>query len=153
MKKYIRSARIGREKEVYVTQEYTGYGKTGWEDIAVYDDTSSQTYKEAKEEVKSYIDNGFNARVITRRVSNSDYVEPEHGLTPDDVRNYISNECPYPVDVNSPSNYSIGKYPNMCQVFIYDDNTVGVFNTYTNRTKTVYTLPDMIKAIDKICKR
>lgn len=151
MKKYIQ-ARTGREKEVYVTQEYTGYGKTGWEDIAVYDDTSSQTRKEAREEVKSYIDNGYSARMITRRIPNPDYAEPEHGITPDDVINYIENDCLYPVNEYSSSNYAIGKWPNMCQVFIYDDNTVGVFNAYTNRTKTVYTLADMVKSIDKICR-
>lgn len=153
MKKYIRSARVGREKEIYVVQEYTGYGQTGWEDVCTYSDTSSQSYKEAKDDVKSYRENGYSARVITRRVPNPDYSEPEHGLTSKEVHNYLKNDCPYQVkEVSYDTNYMIGDYGHCCQVFIYDDNTVGVFNVQTNRTKTVYNLGDMIKTIDKICK-
>lgn len=155
MKRYIRATRIGKEKEVYVTQEYTGYGKSGWEDIAVYDDTSPQSHKEAKDEVKSYRDNGFSARIITRRIPNPNYVEPDHNITVEEVHNYINNECPYPVEELYPAgaNYKLGKYYPGCQILINDDNTVGIYNIDTKRTKTVYTLPDMVKTIDKIMQK
>lgn len=154
MKRYIRATRVGKEKEVYVTQEYTGYGKSGWEDIAVYDDTSPQSHKEAKDEVKSYRDNGFAARIITRRIPNPNYVEPDHNITVEEVRNYINNECPYPVEELSPdTNYRLGNYYPGCQILINDDNTVGIYNIDTKRTKTVYTLSDMIKTIDKIMQK
>ena len=48
---------------VYVSQEYVpGYG---WEDIVQYDDTSSQSLRDAEQNVKDYRDNGYNARVIS----------------------------------------------------------------------------------------
>ena len=60
MKRYIKSAK-GNPKNitVYVSQEYVpGYG---WEDIVEYDDMSSESLKEAKQDVKDYLDNGYNA--------------------------------------------------------------------------------------------
>jgi hypothetical protein len=155
MKKYVKAARAGREKEVYVVQEYTGYGRTGWEDVCTYDDTSSQSYKEAKDDVKSYRENGFSARVITRRVPNPDYVEPEHTITSEEVINYLKNDCPYPISGNERGYWSgctVGSYPKWCQIFIMDDNTVGVYNCSSHRTKYVYNLEDMINAIDRIMK-
>ena len=32
------------------------------------------------------------------------------------------------------------------------DNTAGVYNCQTRRTKTVYTIDELIKAVDKIVK-
>ena len=74
MKKYVKAARVGKTKSVYVVQEYTGYGN-GWEDIAEYEDTSSESWKQAKADVKDYKDNGYSARIITRRVPNPAYQE------------------------------------------------------------------------------
>jgi hypothetical protein len=76
MKKYVKASRIGKTKEVFVVQEYTGYGN-GWEDVCEYPDNSSESWKEAKQDVKDYKDNGYSARIIRRRVPNSDYVAPE----------------------------------------------------------------------------
>ena len=151
MKKYIKSS-IGKYYQGYVVQEYVpGYG---WEDVCTYEDTSSESRKDAMATVRDYMRNGFNARAITRKFENPNYSEPDHAITPEEVRNYIENECPYPVKSVTPgnTNFLIGSYPNGCQIFIYDDNTVGVYNLGTNRTKTVYNLGDMIKSIDKIMK-
>lgn len=76
MKKYVKASRIGKTKEVFVVQEYTGYGN-GWEDVCEYPDNSSESWKEAKQDVKDYKDNGYSARIIRRRVPNPDYVAPE----------------------------------------------------------------------------
>lgn len=151
MKRYVKSARTGKQYEAYVVQEYVpGYG---WEDVTVYDDTSTESWRDAKNTKQDYIDNGYNARVITRKLDNPNYAEPEHNIDPKAVLQYIENECPYPVkEIKSETNYMIGNWGHNCQVFIYDDGTVGVYNIGTNRTKTVYNLSDMIKVIDKICK-
>lgn len=77
MKKYVKASRIGKTKEVFVVQEYTGYGRNGWEDVCEYPDNSSESWKEAKQDVKDYKDNGYSARIIRRRVPNQDYVAPE----------------------------------------------------------------------------
>ena len=58
-------------------QEYTGYGRNGWEDICEYPDNSSESWKEAKQDVKDYTNNGYSARIIRRRVPNPDYVAQE----------------------------------------------------------------------------
>lgn len=75
-RKSVVEARIGRTKQVCVSQEYVpGYG---WEDITVYDDNSYESRSQARQDAKGYRDNGFSARVITRRISNPAYVEPEY---------------------------------------------------------------------------
>lgn len=76
MKKYVKASRIGKTKEVFVVQEYTGYGN-GWEDVCEYPDNSVDSFKQAKQDKKDYEDNGYSARIIRRRVPNPDYVAPE----------------------------------------------------------------------------
>lgn len=149
MKRYIQAARSNpKTYKGYVVQEHTSMG---WEDIVTYDDTSSESLKDAKATVKDYIDNGYQARVITRTFDNPNYVEPTMEFTPDDAINYIENECPYEVRElwqMSGKNYIIA---DKCQVVIFpEDNYVNVRNIYTNRSKQVYSLDAMISLIDKI---
>lgn len=152
MKRYIQ-ARTGKYYQGYVVQEYVpGYG---WADVCTYDDTSAESLKDANAAKKDYIDNGYSARVITRKFENKDYKEPDHGITLDDVLNYVQNDCPYPVkelNTTGSCNYMIGNWGHCCQVFSYKDNTAGVYNCQTRRTKTVYTIDELIKAVDKIVK-
>ena len=155
MKRYVRAARVGRQKEVYVTQEYVP--DYGWENICVYDDTSSQTRKEASAEVRSYIENGFGARLITRRVDNPNYVEPTNELTEQMVKDYFAGEkeslildTPY---TSGRINYLIGypkDYQHRCQVFVTDEGKVFVYNISTKRSKQVYTLDQLDSSINKI---
>ena len=155
MKRYISSARIGRQKEVYVTQEYVP--DYGWEDICVYDDTSRETFKEASAEVLSYIENGYGARVINRRIPNPDYVEPTNELTGQMVKDYFTGDkeslildTPY---TSGRINYLIGypkDYQHRCQVFVTDEGKVYVYNINTKRSKQVYTLDQLESAINKI---
>lgn len=155
MKRYIQATHSNpKTYNGYVVQEHTSMG---WEDIVTYDDTSSESLKDAKATVKDYIDNGYQARVITRKFDNPNYVEPTMEFTSDDAINYIENECPYKVEelmTNYPNeNYAIapdGGYTK-CQVLIHpEDNYVAVYNVSTNRTKQVYSLDAMISLIDKI---
>lgn len=156
MKKYVRAARVGREKEIYVVQEYTGYGY-GWEDVCTYSDTSSQSLREARQDVKDYRDNGYQARVITRRIPNPDYVEPTNELDAKMVMDYITSELVGVSKKSDPnanyiSNYLIGKYPNCCQIFDRDDG-IYVYNAGTNRTKKVYTMQQLKDTINKIINK
>ena len=97
MKLYIRAARVPKKIEVYVVQEYTGYGN-GWEDVAEYNDTSSDSLRQAKQDVKDYRDNGYNARIITRKIDNPEYNASQDSLyrnltkTWKDIENVIGND-------------------------------------------------------------
>ena len=153
MKKYIKSARIPKQFEIYVSQEYVpGYG---WEDITQYDDMSSESLREAKQDVKDYRDNGYNARVITRKVANPDYVEPTNDITYDDAVAWVE-ACPYSVKEiwsTNGKNYILRTDPKQfygVQVFIDEDGTTRVRNISTNRTKSVYSIDELEKAVNKI---
>ena len=148
MKRYVRAARVGRQKEVYVTQEYVP--DYGWEDICVYDDTSSQTRKEARAEVRNYIENGFGARLITRRVPNPDYVEPKNEITWDMVMDYFTGDKANLLRKTEYGSYLIGKYPNQFQVWERDDGSIALHNVYTNRTKQIYNMQQFETAIKKV---
>ena len=157
MKRYVKAARVGKEKEIYVVQEYTGYGR-GWEDVCTYDDTSSQSLKEAKQDVKDYRDNGFSARIITRRIPNPDYVEPTNEITIKMAKDYIKTELKDRITPSYPGadglgQYIIGKYPNCCQIFAKADDEIYVYNVGTNRTKRVYTMQQLKDAINKIINK
>lgn len=156
MKRYIKSARIPKQFEIYVSQEYVpGYG---WEDITQYDDTSSESLREAKQDVKDYRDNGYNARVITRKVANPDYVEPTNDITYDDAVAWVE-ACPYSVEemwsMNG-KNYILRTDPKQfygVQVFINEDGTTRVRNISTNRTKFVYSIDELEKTVNKILNK
>ena len=154
MKKYVKAARVGREKEIYVVQEYTGYGY-GWEDVCTYGDTSSQSLREAKQDVKDYIDNGYSARIITRRVPNPDYVEPVNEMSWQMVEDYFTGDKAGLIkDKYSDHNYLIGdRYPNQCQVIEYSDGSVVIYNIGTNRTKQIYNIQQFESAINKIINK
>ena len=156
MKKYIKSARIPKQFEIYVSQEYVpGYG---WEDITQYDDMSSESLREAKQDVKDYRDNGYNARVITRKVANPDYVEPTNDITYDDAVAWVE-ACPYSVKEiwsTNGKNYILRTDPKQfygVQVFIDEDGTTRVRNISTNRTKSVYSIDELEKAVNKILNK
>ena len=154
MVRYIKSARNPKQYEVYVSQEYVP--DYGWEDITVYDDTSSESLREAKQDVKDYRDNGYNARVITRRISNPNYQAPSNDITYEDAVAWVES-CPYDVTegwsiYDKTKNYSIRNNPDDfygVQLYI-DDDMVRVRNVKTNRTKQVYSIDEMEKAISKI---
>lgn len=155
MKKYVIAARNPKQFEVYVSQEYVpGYG---WEDITVYDDHSTGSFAEAKQDVKDYMDNGFVARVITRKVDNPNYQEPTNDITYDAAVAWVES-CPYTVNEGYAyrgKNYLIRNKlndPYGAQVFIDEGNMVRVRNIATNRTKQVYTIAEMERAINKILK-
>lgn len=63
--------RINKWLKEYVVQGNYGYGH-GWEDVA-----ASETYKEAKDDLKAYRENSPGVhRLITRRVLNPEYQAP-----------------------------------------------------------------------------
>lgn len=151
----VTAARNPKQFEVYVSQEYVpGYG---WEDITVYDDASSESLREAKNDVKDYRDNGFNARVVTRRIDNPNYQKPTNEITYDEAVAWVES-CPYAVEDlwgYRQKNYIIRNNPKDfygAQVFIDEGDTVRVRNIATNRTKQVYSVPEMENAINKILK-
>ena len=149
MKRYIQ-ARTGKYYQGYVVQEYVP--DYGWEDVCTYDDISIESWEDAKATEKDYINNGYAARIITRKFENPNYVEPVNDITAEEVLGYIKNECPYPIkEISDNVNYLIGSWGHCCQIFI-SDNTVRLYNIGTNKTKTIYTMSDMIQSIDKICK-
>ena len=156
MKRYVKAARVGREKEVYVVQEYTGYGY-GWEDVCTYSDTSLQSLREAKQDVKDYRDNGFSARVITRRIPNPDYVEPTNELTSQMIKDYFTGDKASLIldDLYSHGefNYLLGfpnDYQHRCQVWENSDGEIFVYNCNTHRSKKVYTMQQFEQSINKI---
>lgn len=148
MKRYIKSAK-GNPKNiiVYVSQEYVpGYG---WEDIVEYDDMSSESLKEAKQDVKDYLDNGYNARVIKRKLANPNYAEPENNITYDEAVAWVES-CPYKADelyMQGGKNYVI---EHKAQVFIGEDDVVRVRNIRGNRTKEVHSLEELEKEINRL---
>ena len=163
-KKNVMAARAGRQREVYVSQEYVP--DYGWEDVTVYDDTSSESLKLAKQDVRDYRENGYSARVITRRVNNPDYVEPENGLTFESADEWIQSECQYESEnksyYNDSRNYFMylpvsphinGGKGAFAQVYILSDGTVQVRNADMNRTKTVRSIDELSKELDRIANQ
>lgn len=150
----VMAARNAKKIEVYVVQEYTGYGN-GWEDIAQYPDTSSDSLRQAKQDVKDYRDNGYSARIITRRVDNPDYVEPANEITYDEAVAWVES-CPYDVResyFSAGKNYVLmykGKRWAFAQVFIDEDNTVSVRNISGNRTKQVRSIAELEKEVNRL---
>ena len=154
----VMAARNAKKTEVYVVQEYTGYGN-GWEDIAVYPDTSSDSLRQAKQDVKDYRDNGYQARIITRRVDNPDYTEPANEITYDEAVVWVEalmESGPYEVDE---SYFSAGKsyvlyhkgYPlGFAQIYIDEDNTVRVRHIRVNRTKQVRSIAELEKEVNRL---
>lgn len=57
--------RINKWIKEYVIQEFTGYGRGGWEDS-----TEEETRKDARIQMKCYSKAGVPARLIVRRVIN-----------------------------------------------------------------------------------
>ena len=156
MKRYIKSAKSAPKfVTVYVSQEYVpGYG---WEDIAVYDDKSSNSYREAQQDVKDYMDNGFSARVIQRKVENPDYVQPTNELTYEDAVAWVES-CPYNIEEvysGDNKNYIISKPNKMpaAQVLINTDGSVSVYNISGNRTKKVYTVDELEKEVNRLINK
>ena len=152
MKLYIRAARVPKMITEYVVQGY--YGR--WEDL-----TASDSYQDAKDDLKAYRENerGTSFRLVERKVENPEYIAPENTLTFDSVVNWIENESPYDFNelyMSYPNkNYTLRKagapeYQSFVQVFVYEDNTASVRNIETNRTKQVYSLDELIAAIEKI---
>lgn len=150
----VMAARNAKKIEVYVVQEYTGYGN-GWEDIAQYPDTSSDSLRQAKQDVKDYRDNGYQARIITRRVDNPDYIEPANEITYDEAVAWVES-CPYDV---SESYFSAGKNYvlshegdpwSFAQIYIDEDNTVSVRNIRGNRTKQVRSIAELEKEVNRL---
>ena len=150
-------ARVGRTKSVYVSQEYVP--SYGWEDITVYDDVSPESLRLAKQDVKDYKDNGYNARYITRKLNNPDYVEPTYELSEEAVIDWLENECPYDYEikdgflgkwVNIGSDVSISLPNGPDSVF---DNNIRVTDNYERRTYRVNTLDELKKKVDKILKK
>lgn len=153
MKRYVSAARNPKQFAVYVSQEYVpGYG---WEDITVYDDTSSESLREAKNDVKDYRDNGYNARVVTRRIDNPNYQKPANEITYDEAVAWVES-CPYVVNESwayRGKHYIIRpdlKSFDGAEVYIDEGNTVRVRNIATNRTKQVYSIAEFEKAVNKI---
>lgn len=156
MFRYIKSARNPKQFEVYVSQEYVP--DYGWEDIVQYDDTSSESLREAKQDVKDYKENGYNARVITRRIDNPNYRAPSNDITYEDAVAWVES-CPYAVEEvysSGGKNYIIrtdSKRFYGVQLLIGRDDDVRVRNIETNRTKQVYSIDEMEKAISKILNK
>ena len=157
MKRYIKSARSNPQfKTVYVSQEYVP--DYGWEDIVVYDDTSDASYSEAKQDVKDYKDNGYNARVIKRKLNNPEYVEPDNNITYNEAVEWVNNS-PYEVKElysMDGKNYILekdGKFSSSVQIFIGEDDTVRVRNVSGNRTKQVRSIEELEKEVSRIINR
>ncbi len=150
----VREARIGKMKSVYVSQEYVP--EYGWEDVTVYDDTSYDSLRLAKQDVKSYRDNGYQARVITRKINNPDYVEPSNNITYDEVVAWLDDECPYDkkeLYSSTGINYALKTDNNysFAQVFAdSDSDEVSVFNIGSNRTKRVRSIDELVKEVNRI---
>ena len=154
---FTKEARTSNPKfiSVYVSQEFVpGYG---WEDITVYDDTSDASLRDAKQDVKDYRDNGYNAKVITRKINNPNYTEPDSTITFDDAVEWVET-CPYNVKENYAQypnkNYTLESDDswNTVQIFIYDDNIVKVRNCEANRTRQVYSIAELEKEVSRIFK-
>ena len=148
----MKEARVGKMKQVYVSQEYVpGYG---WEEVTEYDDMSDESYRLARQDVKDYRDNGYQARWITRRIPNTNYVEPENNISYDEAVAWIENECPYDVRdlyFSGGENYVLGvNGREFAQVLVDRDNTVRVRNIRGNRTKQVRSIDEMIREIERI---
>lgn len=157
MKRYIKSTRSNSQfKTVYVSQEYVP--DYGWEDIVVYDDTSDASYSEAKQDVKDYKDNGYNARIIKRKLNNPEYVEPDNNITYDEAVEWVKT-CPYDVDeiyMANGKNYVLqkgGKFSSAVQVLIGEDDTVRVRNVSSNRTKQVRSIDELEQEVNRIIDR
>ena len=151
----IKEARIGKMKQVYVSQEYVP--DYGWEDVTEYDDTSLDSLRLAKQDVRDYRDNGYQARVITRKVNNPDYVEPSNNITYDEVVAWIDEECPYDKKQLYSSigsiNYVLKNDNNysFAQVFADSDtNEVSVRSISANRTKRVRSIDELVKEVNRI---
>lgn len=150
----VMAARNAKKIEVYVVQEYTGYGN-GWEDIAQYPDTSSDSLRQAKQDVKDYRDNGYSARIITRRIDNSDYVEPANEITYHEAVAWVKS-CPYDVResyYSAGKNYVLGhegESLGFAQIYIDEDNTVRVRNIRGNRTKQVRSIAELEKEVQRL---
>lgn len=160
MKRMIRrnvmAARTGKMHQVYVSQEYVP--DYGWEDVTVYDDTSSESLRLAKQDVKDYRDNGYGARVVTRRISNPDYTEPENSISYDDAVAWVKNECPYEYEEAYISygnkNYMLKNNGNtFAQVYVYEDGSVEVRNAIKNRTRRVYSIDELAKEVERIANQ
>lgn len=161
MKRYIRSNAIcadrsnPKQKSVYVSQEYVqGYG---WEDITVYDDTSAESYRLAKQDEQDYRSNGFGARVITRKIDNPNYSAPEITLSDDAIRTWI-DESNYEVQEVSRYNYHLNSNDTYYGVqVLWGDNVESrgaeVFNVRTNRTKTVYSMDELANSVESMLSK
>ena len=152
----VNEARTSNPKflSVYVSQEYVP--GVGWEDINVYDDTSNASWKEAKQDVADYKANGYNAKVITRKIDNPNYTEPANNITFEQAVGWVKN-CPYNVEelyVQYPNKNYLLKTDdikwNPAQVFVYSDDTVRVRNCKANRTKQVYSIAELEKEVNRI---
>lgn len=152
----VNEARTNNPKflSVYVSQEYVP--GVGWEDINVYDDTSNASWKEAQQDVKDYKDNGYNAKVITRKIDNPNYTEPANNITFEQAVGWVKN-CPYNVEelyIQYPNKNYLLKTDdikwNPAQVFVYSDDTVRVRNCKSNRTKQVYSVDELEKEVNRI---
>lgn len=147
----IKEARIGRTKSVYVSQEYVpGYG---WEDVTIYDDMSPESERLARQDVKDYRDNGYDARMITRKLNNPDYVEPTNSITKEAVLDWIDNECPYNVRKDKGwlgTDLYVLDYRVSISV---DDDSCRITDIGEKRTYTVHSLDEMIKKIERIYKK
>lgn len=152
----VNEARTNNPKflSVYVSQEYVP--GVGWEDIVVYDDTSNASLKAAKQDVADYKANGYNAKVITRKINNPNYTEPANNITFEQAVGWVKN-CPYNVEelyIQYPNKNYLLKTDdikwNPAQVCIYSDDTVRVRNCKANRTKQVYSIAELEKEVNRI---
>lgn len=156
-KSEINEARIGRTKSVYVSQEYVP--SYGWEDITVYDDMSPESLRLAKQDVKDYRDNGYNARYITRKLNNPDYVEPTYELSEEAVIDWLENECPYEYEIKDGMYGKWVHIGNDVSISLPDgpdsifDNNIKITDNYERRTYRVNTLDELKKKVDRILKK
>lgn len=156
--RFVKEARTGRTKSIYVSQEYVP--SVGWEDVTVYDDVSDNSYRQAKQDVRDYKDNGYNARVITRKIDNPDYVEPTYELTSDQVLDWVENECPYEYSIEDSflaKHIALGKHDVIINIpdgpDSVMDNSITITDLFEKRTYKVNTLSDLIKKVDRIMKK
>lgn len=69
-------SKINKWVKEYVIQEFTGYGRGGWEDSA-----TEETAKDAREQMKSYRNAGVPARLVIRRVINPEWEQAQKNLS------------------------------------------------------------------------
>lgn len=137
-----------------VLQGNYGYG---WDDLTYYDDTP-EGRREMKEDYKAYAENeGIPLRTIKRKVDNPNYRVPENNITYADAIAWIES-CPYDTSElygQDGKNFlikQIGSKLGDAQIFVYENDTVYVYNVNTNRTKQVYSIDELEKAVNKIMR-